>query len=191
MTAARLWRLNIHQERLLWMVLRQIYHRLLLLECIVRLCWITRLRPMSLVLIDHLSHRVSYQLMRQCHIHVESIGQRCSAVSHCYHLLDQSVFSDELPSVLWRCWLCGWKDMRPILLKQDTVSGSGISWAICKSAPHPRQITVPAPHNSVFLQAGCHSCCSTNSIGHWKQRSRMENKGETGKGLLNGMYVDH
>jgi len=30
------------------------------------------------------------------------------------------------------------------------VSGSGISWAICKSAPHPRQITTPAPHHSVF-----------------------------------------
>ena len=30
-----------------------------------------------------------------------------------------------------------------ILLKQETVSGSGISWAICKSAPHSRQITKP------------------------------------------------
>ena len=27
-------------------------------------------------------------------------------------------------------------------------SGSGISWAICKSAPHSRQITTPAPHHS-------------------------------------------
>ena len=25
------------------------------------------------------------------------------------------------------------------LLEQEIVSGSGISWAICKSAPHPRQ----------------------------------------------------
>ena len=39
------------------------------------------------------------------------------------------------------------------LLKQDTVSGSGISWTICKSAPRSRQITTPAPHQSVFLQA--------------------------------------
>jgi len=30
-------------------------------------------------------------------------------------------------------------------LEQETVSGSGISWAICKSAPRPRQITMPAP----------------------------------------------
>ena len=37
-----------------------------------------------------------------------------------------------------------------ILLKQETVSGSGISWARCKSAPYSRQITMPAPHRSVF-----------------------------------------
>jgi len=40
-----------------------------------------------------------------------------------------------------------------ILLKQETVSGSGISWAICKSAPRStRQITMPAPHHSIFYR---------------------------------------
>ena len=38
-----------------------------------------------------------------------------------------------------------------ILLKQETVSGSGISWSTCKSAPCSRQIATPAPHQSVFL----------------------------------------
>ena len=38
-----------------------------------------------------------------------------------------------------------------ILLKY-AVSGSGISWAICKSALHSRQITMPAPHHSVFYR---------------------------------------
>ena len=37
-----------------------------------------------------------------------------------------------------------------ILLKQETVSGSGISWADCKSTPSSRQIGMPAPHRSVF-----------------------------------------
>ena len=37
-----------------------------------------------------------------------------------------------------------------ILLKQETVSGSGISWARCKSAPCSRQITTPTLHHSVF-----------------------------------------
>jgi len=36
------------------------------------------------------------------------------------------------------------------LLEQEIVCGNGISWAICKSAPHPRQITMPASHHSVF-----------------------------------------
>jgi len=35
---------------------------------------------------------------------------------------------------------------------------------MCKSAPRPRQITMPAPHHSVFLQAGCPSCHPTNGI---------------------------
>jgi len=39
-----------------------------------------------------------------------------------------------------------------ILLEQETVSGSGISWAVCKSAPRSRQIATPAPHHSVFYR---------------------------------------
>jgi len=39
-----------------------------------------------------------------------------------------------------------------ILLNQETVSGSGISWALCKSAPRSRQITMPAPHHSDFYR---------------------------------------
>jgi len=38
------------------------------------------------------------------------------------------------------------------LLEQETVIDSGISWAICISAPRPRQITMPAPHHSVFYR---------------------------------------
>ena len=48
--------------------------------------------------------------------------------------------------------LSGTRKAKPIwiLLKQETVSGSGISRAVCKSAPRSRQITMPAPHHSVF-----------------------------------------
>ena len=47
----------------------------------------------------------------------------------------------------------GTRKVKPIwiLLKQETVSGSGISWAICKSAPRSRQIATPAPHHSCFF----------------------------------------
>jgi len=37
-----------------------------------------------------------------------------------------------------------------ILLKQETVSGGGISWAVCKSASRSRQITTPAPTTQFF-----------------------------------------
>ena len=57
-------------------------------------------------------------------------------------------------------------------VEQETVSGSGISWAICKSAPRSRQITTPAPHHSVFLQAGCPSCRRTNSVKALKAHYR-------------------
>ena len=65
--------------------------------------------------------------------------------------------------------LPGWAGTRKvkpiwILLKQETVSSSGISRAICKSVPRSRQITTPAPHHSSFLQAGCPSCRPTNSV---------------------------
>ena len=60
----------------------------------------------------------------------------------------------------------GTRKVKPIwiLLEQETVSGSGISWAICKSAPRSRQITTQVSHHSVFLQAGCPSCRPTNSV---------------------------
>ena len=49
-----------------------------------------------------------------------------------------------------RC--AGTRKVKPIwiLLKQETVSGSGINWAICKSAPRSKQTTTPAPYHSVF-----------------------------------------
>ena len=39
----------------------------------------------------------------------------------------------------------GTRKVKPvwILMKQETVRGSGISWAICKSTPRSRQITTP------------------------------------------------
>ena len=47
-----------------------------------------------------------------------------------------------------------------ILLKQETVSSSGISWNICKSAPCSRQITMPTASPLCFICSCMHSCCS-------------------------------
>ena len=56
-----------------------------------------------------------------------------------------------------------------ILLKQETVSGSGISWAVCKSAPRSRQITTPAPHHSVFYRPDALPAAQPTASKRWRQ----------------------
>jgi len=60
-------------------------------------------------------------------------------------------FNDPLSGTTQVSWYQNGKPIW-ILLEQKTVSGSGISWAICKSAPCSRQTTMPAPHHSVFYR---------------------------------------
>ena len=69
--------------------------------------------------------------------------------------------------------LPGWAGTRKvkpiwILLKQETVGGSGISWTICKSALHSRQITTPAPHHSVFYRPDALPATQPTASKHWK-----------------------
>ena len=69
--------------------------------------------------------------------------------------------------------LPGWAGTRKvkpiwILLKQETVSGSGISWAICKSAPQSREITMPAPHHSVIQRPDALPATQPTASKHWR-----------------------
>jgi len=50
------------------------------------------------------------------------------------------------------------------------VSGSGISWAICKSASCSGQITMPAPHCSVFYRPDALPAAQPTASKHWRQR---------------------
>ena len=75
--------------------------------------------------------------------------------------------------------LPGWASTRKvkpiwILLKQETVSGSGNSWAICKSAPRCRQITMPAPHHSVFYRPDALPASQPTVSKHWRQQPTDE-----------------
>ena len=70
--------------------------------------------------------------------------------------------------------LCGWAGTRKvkpvwILLKQETVSGNGIRWAICKSTPRSRQITTPAPHCSVFYRPDALPATQLTVSKRWRQ----------------------
>ena len=83
--------------------------------------------------------------------------------------------------------LPGWagtRNVKPIwiLLEQETVSGSGISWALCKSAPRSRQITTPAPHHSVFYKPDALPTNSERqSTEGQRVRSQINHTPETGK----------
>jgi len=49
------------------------------------------------------------------------------------------------------------------LLEQETVSGSGISWALCKSAPH----SMPAPHHSSFYRPDVFPVSQPSASKQW------------------------
>jgi len=57
-----------------------------------------------------------------------------------------------------------------ILLKQETASGSGISWAICKCAPRSRQITTLAPHHSDFYRPDALPAAQPTASKHWRDK---------------------
>ena len=63
------------------------------------------------------------------------------------------------------------KKVKPIwiLLKQETLSGSGTRWAICNSAPRSRQITMPAPHHSVFYRPNALPAAQPTVSKHWRE----------------------
>ena len=82
---------------------------------------------------------------------------------HYYYYTRLTAFCPGLPR-----W-ASTREVKPIwiLLKQETVSGSGISWAICKSAPRSRQITMPAPHHSVFYRPDALPTTQPTASKHW------------------------
>jgi len=97
---------------------------------------------------------------------------------HCEHTHTHTHLTALFPG------LPGWAGTRKvkpiwILLKQETVSSSGISWAILKSASHSRQITMPAPHHSFFTgrmpflppNQQCQCTEGTHCTSEWKYQT--------------------
>ena len=54
------------------------------------------------------------------------------------------------------------------------MSGSGISWNICTTAPRSRQITTPAPHRSVFYRPDALPAAQPTASKHWRPRSIID-----------------
>jgi len=70
--------------------------------------------------------------------------------------------------------LPGWAETRKDFLEQQTVSGSSISRAICKSAPRPRQITMLLPHHSSFHRPDALPAAQPTVSKHWRPTSRQQ-----------------
>ena len=92
--------------------------------------------------------------------------------------------------------LSGWASTRKvkpiwILLEQETVSGNGIRWAICKSAPRTRQTSTPAPHHSVFCRPDALPAAQPTVSKHWRQWSMPTHKTQTTKYKLNKHTLTH
>ena len=90
---------------------------------------------------------------------------------HMVHLMDTHTHSRLTAPCPGPPGWAGTRKAKPIwiLLKQETVSGSGISWAICKSAPQSRQITTSAPHHSVFYRPDALPATQPTASKHWRQ----------------------
>ena len=104
------------------------------------------------------------------HMHMSTVIFQLNKLSLCLHTHTHNRLTALFPG------LPGWagtRKVKPIWLslKQETVSGSGISWAICKSAPRSRQITMPAPHHSVFYRLDALPAAQPTVSKHWRQFS--------------------
>ena len=86
----------------------------------------------------------------------------------------------------------GTRKVKPIwiLLKQEAVSGSGISWAVCKSAPRSGQITTPVPHRSVFYRPDALPDAQPTASKHWRQPWDQVGKSKTFGDNNKGYAVD-
>ena len=74
-------------------------------------------------------------------------------------------FNGSLSGTTWVSQYQKGKTIR-ILLKQEAVSGSGI----CKSVPCSRQITILAPHHSVFYRPDALPATQPTASKHWRPK---------------------
>jgi len=79
--------------------------------------------------------------------------------------------------------LPGWPGTRKvkpiwISLKQETMSGSVISWAICKSAHRSRKITTPTSQHSVFFRPDALPAAQPTASKHRRHSGEAEKRNQ-------------
>ena len=85
----------------------------------------------------------------------------------------------------------GTRKVKPIrnLLKQETLSDSGIRWTTCKSAPRSRQKPCQHPTNH-FLQTGCH-LSGTTWVSRYQKGNTNLDFTEARDSELQWHHMDH
>jgi len=96
---------------------------------------------------------------------------RLSPCEHDAIIINVNTHTHTHTTILWPSWVSLQQKGKTNLdlLEKEIVSGSGISWAICKSAPWPRYITTPASHHSVFYKPDALPATQPTASKHWRQ----------------------
>ena len=112
---------------------------------------------------DRWTHSSSCHTVIFTRRHLSTTMSKCNSTTQC---LNTHTFNGNFFFRAGQPRSAGTRKIKPmwIVLKQETVSGSGISWAICKPAPGSRQKNHASTPACSFLQAGCPACRPTNSI---------------------------
>ena len=97
------------------------------------------------------------------------IPQWSSCLGHWAYLGHSITHTHLMALCPWPPGRAGTRKLKPIwiLLKQETVSGSGIRWAICKSAPLSRQITRQHPTAQFFYRQDALPATQPTVSKHW------------------------
>ena len=136
----------------------------------------TNWRETAVVLCDVFPGRTTSQCQQNWHNHKKTHRKYVDTHTHTHTHTHLTTPCPGLPG-----WACTRK-VKPIwiILDQETVSGSGISWAICVSTSLQTDNHASTPLLS-FLQAGCPSCRPTNSVKALKGSKYADNRSKTGQ----------
>ena len=123
--------------------------------------------PANATVVLHCKHSAN-QCTSEHHSTIQFNSYYCIIPNISYSYTTTTPVKDPLSWTIWRSQYQKGKTNLD-LLEQEIVSGSGISWTICKSAPRSRQITTPEPNHSDFYKLDALPVAQPTMSKHWKK----------------------
>jgi len=102
-------------------------------------------------------------------------AQKWHGFLHAYHQtnnINTHLFNGRLSGTTQVSWYQKCKTNLDFTGARDSEWQSSISWAICKSAPCSREITMPATHHSVFYRPDALPAAQPTASKHWRQHQQ-------------------